>query len=67
MLPQWDSFLGELREMIKDPQTSAYLNNNVLAGCLDRINEPKPEMIYNSEFRLLTRGLVFYRFLKSLS
>ncbi|WP_438496328.1 asparagine synthase-related protein [Paenibacillus sp. IHBB 3054] len=67
MLPQWDSFLEELREMIKDPRTAAYLNNNVLAGCLDRISEPKPEMIYNSEFRLLTRGLVFYRFLKSLS
>lgn len=68
MMPQWNGFLGELREMIQDPVSSSYMNSSALAGCLERLgSEPAPEMIYNSEFRLLTRGLVFYRFLKSLS
>lgn len=68
MIPQWNSFLGELREMIQDPRASSYLNSSALTGCLERLgSEPQPEMIYDSEFRLLTRGLVFYRFLKSLS
>ncbi|UQZ34883.1 asparagine synthetase B [Paenibacillus sp. PK3_47] len=68
MIPQWNAFLGELREMIMDPLASSYLNKTVLTGCLDRLGrEPAPEMIYNTDFRLLTRGLVFYRFLKSMS
>ncbi|OKP95540.1 asparagine synthase-related protein [Paenibacillus sp. P46E] len=68
MLPKWEAFLQELREMIKDPRTSAYLNNTGLAECLNRLgSEPAPNMIFNSDFRLLTRGLVFYRFLKRLS
>lgn len=68
MLPQWQMFLQELREMIQDPRTSAYLNHAGLAGCLDRLgSEPEPSLIFNADFRLLTRGLVFYRFLKRLS
>ncbi|MNR56941.1 hypothetical protein D3C85_1776200 [compost metagenome] len=54
--------------MIQDPLASAYLNSTGLAGCLNRLgSEPAPNMIFNSDFRLLTRGLVFYRFLKRLS
>lgn len=68
MLPQWQLFLQELREMIQDPRASAYLNHAGLAGCLDRLgSEPAPSLIFNTDFRLLTRGLVFYRFLKRLS
>jgi asparagine synthase (glutamine-hydrolysing) len=68
MIPEWDAFLGELREMIRDPRAGAYLNNAGLAGCLNRLgSEPAPSLIFNADFRLLTRGLVFYRFLKRLS
>lgn len=68
MLPKWNNFLQELREMIGDPRSSAYLNKNDLKGCLDRIgNEPSPDLIFNTDFRLLTRGLVFYRFLQRMS
>ncbi|WNS41450.1 asparagine synthase-related protein [Paenibacillus sp. MMS20-IR301] len=68
MLPQWEHFLAELREMIEDPRTSAYLNQPGLAGCLNRLgSEPAPSLIFNTDFRLLTRGLVVYRFLKRLS
>jgi asparagine synthase (glutamine-hydrolysing) len=68
MLPQWQIFLQELREMLRDPRTATYLNQAGLAGCLDRLgSEPAPSLIFNSDFRLLTRGLVFYRFLKRMS
>jgi asparagine synthase (glutamine-hydrolysing) len=68
MLPQWESFQQELREMLQDPRTSSYLNHTGLAGCLDRLgSEPAPLLIFNTDFRLLTRGLVFYRFLKRLT
>lgn len=54
--------------MLQDPRTSSYLNRPGLAGCLDRLgSEPEPLLIFNTDFRLLTRGLVFYRFLKRLS
>lgn len=68
MLPQWQMFLQELREMLQDPRTSSYLNHAGLAGCLDRLgSEPAPLLIFNTDFRLLTRGLVFYRFLKRVT
>ncbi|MBW4082044.1 asparagine synthase-related protein [Paenibacillus sp. S150] len=68
MLPQWKDFIKELQEMIQDPRTSVYLNHAGLAGCLNRLgSEPAPNLIFNSDFRLLTRGLVFHRFLKRLS
>lgn len=68
MLPEWGAFVSELREMIRDPRAAAYLNNAGLAGCLDRLgSEPAPGLIFNADFRLLSRGLVFYRFLKRLS
>lgn len=68
MLPEWQRFQQELREMLQDPRTSSYLNRPGLAGCLDRLgSEPEPLLIFNTDFRLLTRGLVFYRFLKRLS
>ncbi|WP_310831434.1 asparagine synthase-related protein [Paenibacillus pedocola] len=68
MIPQWGAFLSELREMTQDARAAAYLNSAGLAGCLDRLgSEPAPSLIFNADFRLLTRGLVFYRFLKRLS
>ncbi|MNI98099.1 hypothetical protein D3C73_1568750 [compost metagenome] len=68
MIPQWGTFLSELREMTQDARAAAYLNSAGLAGCLDRLgSEPAPNLIFNTDFRLLTRGLVFYRFLKRLS
>ncbi|MNE52525.1 hypothetical protein D3C80_1472000 [compost metagenome] len=68
MIPQWGAFLSELREMTQDARAAAYLNSAGLAGCLDRLgSEPEPNLIFNTDFRLLTRGLVFYRFLKRLS
>lgn len=68
MLPEWNSFLNELRDMLRDPRASSYLNNDGLAGCLERLgSKPDPMQIYSLDFRLLTRGLVFYRFLKRMS
>ncbi|GGF90429.1 asparagine synthetase B [Paenibacillus albidus] len=68
MIPHWATFQNELREMIKDPQTSSYLNSAELAGCLERIgSEPAPNLMFSTDFRLLTRGLVFHRFLKRLT
>lgn len=68
MLPQWPKFLQEVQEMLRDPLASSYLNHTGLAGCLDRLgSEPEPALIFNTDFRLLTRGLVFYRFLKRVT
>ncbi|WP_150275920.1 asparagine synthase-related protein [Paenibacillus tepidiphilus] len=68
MIPEWNSFLGELREMLSDARAVPFLNTAGLAQCLERLgSKPKTEYIYHSDFRLLTRGLVFYRFLKQLS
>ncbi|WP_410513571.1 asparagine synthase-related protein [Paenibacillus sp. BR2-3] len=67
MLPAWSDFIHELQAMIKDPHTAPYLNKTVLAECLNRIRtNPNPEIVYGYDFRVLMRGLIFYRFMQSM-
>lgn len=68
MLPEWPRFLAEAGEMLRDVRAAGYLNQTALEVCLDKLGrEPAPQQIFSAEFRLLARGLVFYRFLKRFS
>ncbi|WP_274648629.1 asparagine synthase-related protein [Paenibacillus humicola] len=65
MLPGWDRFTAELQRMIEDPLAKDYLNTEQLAVSLAVIRkDPRPEFAFDINFRLLMRGLTFYRFMK---
>lgn len=67
MAPSWNAFIHEIEQHIKDPQISAYLNTTELTSILSDIKEAKPEYVYQFGFRILMRGLIFSRFIKSLA
>jgi asparagine synthase (glutamine-hydrolysing) len=65
MLPSWNVLVSELQQVIEDPVISGYLNIKELANALSVIRkDPRPEHVFNTEFRILMRSLIFYRFIK---
>lgn len=65
LLPIWVDFLKELNEIINDPDTSEFLNIQVIKKAMEEIgSNPIPESLFNDHFRVLTRVLIVHRFLK---
>ncbi|MDQ0194097.1 asparagine synthase-related protein [Paenibacillus wynnii] len=68
MLPNWNLFVSEAQAMIKDIRIAPYLNTAVLNECLNRIRtSTNPAIVDGFDFRILMRGLIFYRFIQRLS
>jgi asparagine synthase (glutamine-hydrolysing) len=66
MLPDWSMLMDDFRKLTVDPLISKYLNKNVLESAFEKVNNnPSPELIYDMEFKLLMRGFILHRFLKS--
>lgn len=68
MAPNWGGFLSELYELTKDSLANEMMNIEVIKQSLVEIGtEPCPELIFNPAFKVLTRSLIVYRFLKRMS
>ncbi|MEF3352109.1 asparagine synthase-related protein [Paenibacillus sp. GYB006] len=61
--PQWDEFTSEIVKLSKDSSVSSYLNIPQIEKGLAKIKEPRPEMAWDPEVRLLMHSLIVYRFL----
>lgn len=64
MTKGWDIFTNEIDVMLKDPKFGSLINQEVLKKAFMEIKDaPKPEFIFDFNFRILMRGLIIYRFL----
>ncbi|WP_216829027.1 asparagine synthase-related protein [Alkalihalobacterium elongatum] len=67
MTSKWKEFREELQQLSQDPNISSILNNELIKNAIKVIGEqPKPELLFDENFRLLTRSLIVYRFLKTM-
>jgi asparagine synthase (glutamine-hydrolysing) len=65
MSPSWKSFIEELQHMSKDSAIDGLLNTGVITAAIEKIRyAPRPEYIFEVEFKLLMRSLIVYRFIK---
>jgi asparagine synthase (glutamine-hydrolysing) len=65
MVPSWNTLISELQQVIEDPVSSRYLNIKELTNALSIFRkEPRPELVFDTHFRLLMRSLIFHRFMK---
>ncbi|MFA1820257.1 asparagine synthetase B [Virgibacillus oceani] len=67
MKGKWKSFLNELHAIDNDNDSSihSFINKNVFKEALTGIGEePRPDLIFKDEFKILTRSLILYRFLQ---
>ncbi|MFN7250070.1 MAG: asparagine synthase-related protein [Anaerobacillus sp.] len=66
MLPVWNVFIEEIEMLTRDSMMSEILNVKLIKDALKAIKEPRPDLVFESDFRILTRSLVIYRFIKDL-
>jgi len=65
MKQSWTSFIEELYLVSEDPTMSNFIDIDVFRDSIEKVkNNPKPEFIYEFEFKILMRSLILYRFLK---
>lgn len=65
MMPQWSSFLEEVKQLSKDREMGRFLNIEVINRAVARFQEgPRPEYAFDADFKVLMRSLIVYRFLK---
>ncbi|WP_078428891.1 asparagine synthase-related protein [Alkalihalobacterium alkalinitrilicum] len=65
MVPQWGTFIEALHQLCKDPVITEILNIQEVKRALSSIgNFPRPEDVYSNEFKVLTRSLIVYFFIK---
>ncbi|WP_209122927.1 asparagine synthase-related protein [Alkalihalobacillus sp. BA299] len=66
MIPHWDIFIEELHQLANDPVVSEILNQDVIKSAILKVGKkPRPELVFNDDFKILTRSLIVYRFIKS--
>ncbi|KAB7671712.1 asparagine synthase-related protein [Bacillus sp. B1-b2] len=65
MLPKWDLFVEESREMFSNKDISPYLNKAMLKIGLEKAeSEVRTDFAVDRDIRLLMRSVIFYRFMK---
>lgn len=64
----WNSFIEELKQLKKDPKVTEYLNITTINNALLKLQSgPRPELVFDVDYKLLMRSLVVHRFIKKLS
>ncbi|PPA69226.1 asparagine synthase-related protein [Jeotgalibacillus proteolyticus] len=65
MTSNWTGFIEEIEDMLKNQQLAPFIDLTSVKNSFDRLGrEPRPEMITEDEFKVVTRSLIIHRFLK---
>lgn len=68
MLPKWQSFMEELRQMSNDRVFMDFVDGKVVRSALSRLEEgAQSKHAVDPNYRLLMRALIVYRFLKKFN
>ncbi|MCD7033159.1 asparagine synthase-related protein [Metabacillus sp. GX 13764] len=68
ILPVWKEFVSEIEDILIDPVMSDLLNMSTIRSCLEKLkDDPSPKDVFEDEFRILMRSLIFHRFMKKLT
>lgn len=68
MMPAWQELTDEFQQLTADSEMKNYLNMPELIQALGKIkHSPDPKLIFDTEFRILMRGLIFRRFIRKFT
>ncbi|MCS0788059.1 lasso peptide isopeptide bond-forming cyclase [Cytobacillus firmus] len=68
MIPTWNLFLEEIKQIINNPRVSDYLNIKVINNAFSEMKEdPRGEYVYDANFKILMRSIIVNRFLMTFS
>ncbi|KIL35407.1 asparagine synthase [Cohnella kolymensis] len=67
MARSWPAFIDELDRLAADPLIAEFIHIPAVTAAMGKLGkEPRPEYAFLPEFKLLTRSLIVYRFVKNL-
>ena len=64
MKAEWPLFIREAEEMLADERMREYLNLDAIRLSLEKVREPRPEYVYDLDFRTVMQALIFRRFVR---
>ncbi|MNI93548.1 hypothetical protein D3C73_1515170 [compost metagenome] len=65
MKPVWDTFIEELQQLSVDKNISHFINIQVVNEAISKLKTgPQSNYIFDANFKIVMRSLIFYRFLK---
>jgi asparagine synthase (glutamine-hydrolysing) len=68
MVPVWNDFLKEIKELTNDKQALNYLNGPVIIDAFEKAqNGVTADYVINTDSKVLMRSLIVYRFLKQFA
>lgn len=68
MAPSWQNLVEEVGRLCKDSAASQFMNVKQIQASMAKIGtDPKPELAYDPDVRLIMQSIIVYRFLKRLA
>ncbi|UKS24929.1 lasso peptide isopeptide bond-forming cyclase [Paenibacillus sp. HWE-109] len=68
MVPHWDSFLDEAQQLSTDSNVLRFMDGAKIKSALLKVKAgARPELATDSEYRLLMRSLIVYRYMKKFA
>ncbi|MDQ0256586.1 asparagine synthase (glutamine-hydrolyzing) [Evansella vedderi] len=68
MIPYWNKFIGEVKEMIADNEAVQYLNIPIIKEALKKAeNGVTPEYVLDTDSKVLMRSLIVFKFIKKFT
>ncbi|GGI46100.1 asparagine synthetase B [Paenibacillus marchantiophytorum] len=68
MVPHWDSFLDEAQQLSTDSNVLRFMDGAKIKSALLKVKAGvRPELATDSEYRLLMRSLIVYRYMKKFA
>lgn len=65
MVPYWNTFIKEMEQLSEDSLAASFLNVDLIKNIITTFRDvPLPSRVYDPEFKILMRSLIFYRFIK---
>jgi asparagine synthase (glutamine-hydrolysing) len=67
MIPDWSDFRSEINKLLNDRNMAEYLDLDVIKKAAENNREPKPQKVFDDDFRILMRSLILYRFMNKFA
>ncbi|MFB5760232.1 asparagine synthase-related protein [Paenibacillus medicaginis] len=68
MKPSWNLFMEELQQLSSDGELSRFINMQLLKEAISKLQTgPQSNYIFDADFKIIMRSLIFYRFLKKFA
>ncbi|NQX66751.1 lasso peptide isopeptide bond-forming cyclase [Paenibacillus alba] len=68
MTPHWGSFIADLQQLSNDPDALRYLDGAQIKAALTKVMAgARPEFATDSDYRILMRSLIVYRYMKKFA